>query len=110
MADYDIFNGDADGICALLQLRLAEPRETTLVTGVKRDINLVKKVDASADDEIPADDNLSAHIDTDAETCTGLIVNNYLKGAFLPWAITAAYGDNLHTSAATAAIRFHCQR
>ena len=27
MADYDLFNGDADGICALLQLRFAEPRE-----------------------------------------------------------------------------------
>jgi len=36
MAYYDVFNGDADGICALHQLRLAEPREATLVTGVKR--------------------------------------------------------------------------
>lgn len=42
---FDVFNGDADGIIALLQLRLAEPRETTLVTGVKRDINLLKQVD-----------------------------------------------------------------
>ncbi len=39
--DYDIFNGDADGICALLQLRKAEPRDAQLVTGVKRDINLL---------------------------------------------------------------------
>jgi hypothetical protein len=46
MADFDVFNGDADGICALTQLRLAEPRTTTLVTGVKRDINLLKKVSA----------------------------------------------------------------
>ena len=23
MADFDVFNGDADGICALLQLRIA---------------------------------------------------------------------------------------
>jgi len=38
---YDIFNGDADGICALHQLRLAEPREAELVTGVKRDIRLL---------------------------------------------------------------------
>ena len=38
MADYDVFNGDADGICALVQLRQAEPRDTTLVTGVKRNI------------------------------------------------------------------------
>ncbi len=41
---YDIFNGDADGICALHQLRLAEPREATLVTGVKRDIRLLDQV------------------------------------------------------------------
>jgi len=43
-AYYDIFNGDADGICALHQLRLAEPREATLVTGVKRDIRLLEQV------------------------------------------------------------------
>ena len=40
--DYDVFNGDADGICALIQLRLAEPRpDAVLVTGVKRDIQLL---------------------------------------------------------------------
>ncbi|HIJ89781.1 MAG: acetyltransferase [Desulfobulbaceae bacterium] len=43
-AFYDIFNGDADGICALHQLRLAEPRDATLVTGVKRDIRLLDQV------------------------------------------------------------------
>jgi len=26
MADFDVFNGDADGILSLVQLRLAEPR------------------------------------------------------------------------------------
>ena len=52
MADYDVFNGDADGICALTQLRLAEPRVATLVTGVKRDIDLLNKVDAKAGDRI----------------------------------------------------------
>ncbi len=51
---YDAFNGDADGLCALHQLRLAEPAETTLVTGVKRDIGLLKKIDAQAGDEIVA--------------------------------------------------------
>ena len=30
--NYDVFNGDADGICALIQLRLAEPIKSTLVT------------------------------------------------------------------------------
>lgn len=41
---YDVFNGDADGICALIQLRLAEPAVTTLITGVKRDIALVRQI------------------------------------------------------------------
>lgn len=50
--DYDIFNGDADGICALLQLRKAQPRDSKLITGVKRDINLLAKVDAAAGDRI----------------------------------------------------------
>lgn len=50
--DYDIFNGDADGICALIQLRKAEPRESTLVTGVKRDINLMDKIQAGQGDRV----------------------------------------------------------
>ena len=41
---YDVFNGDADGICALHQMRLAEPAEAHLVTGVKRDIALLQRV------------------------------------------------------------------
>ncbi|MEH6528383.1 MAG: DHH family phosphoesterase [Porticoccus sp.] len=52
MANFDVFNGDADGICALTQLRLAEPREATLITGVKRDINLLKRVEAKSGDRI----------------------------------------------------------
>ncbi len=50
MKVYDIFNGDADGLCALQQLRLADPREATLVTGVKRDIALLGRVDACPGD------------------------------------------------------------
>jgi glycine/D-amino acid oxidase-like deaminating enzyme len=52
MAFYDIFNGDADGLCALHQLRLAEPRAAQLVTGTKREIRLVERVEARAGDEL----------------------------------------------------------
>ncbi len=52
MADIDVFNGDADGICALTQLRLAEPRAARLVTGIKRDIDLLKRVEASSGDRV----------------------------------------------------------
>ena len=52
MAHYDVFNGDADGICALQQLRLANPKSGKLVTGVKRDIKLLEQVNASQGDTI----------------------------------------------------------
>jgi hypothetical protein len=52
MQFYDIFNGDADGICALQQLRLEQPLAATLVTGVKRDVRLLDRVTAKAGDEL----------------------------------------------------------
>ena len=52
MKFYDIFNGDADGICALHQLRLEQPRAAELVTGAKRDIALVGRVAAQAGDQL----------------------------------------------------------
>jgi hypothetical protein len=45
------FNGDADGLCALQQLRLSDPRPAELVTGVKRDIALLERVAGAAGDE-----------------------------------------------------------
>jgi len=50
--DYDVFNGDADGIISLVQLRLSDPREAELVTGRKRDIKLLDRVDAAAGDRV----------------------------------------------------------
>jgi hypothetical protein len=49
---YDIFNGDADGLCALRQLRLHEPLEAELVTGTKREIALVGRVRAQPGDRL----------------------------------------------------------
>ena len=65
MAYFDVFNGDADGICALHQLRLAEPQSSELVTGVKRDIGLLERVRAGTGDrvtvlDIALDSNRSA--------------------------------------------------
>ncbi len=135
---FDAFNGDADGICALHQLRLAEPVASQLVTGVKRDIALLKRVTAQAGDEVTALDiavekniaplqtlldqgvrvrwfdhhnpgelprhaGFEAHIDTAAEVCTSLIVDRYLGGRHRPWAVVAAFGDNLHDAARRAA-------
>ncbi|WP_111979869.1 DHHA1 domain-containing protein [Algibacillus agarilyticus] len=134
MANYDVFNGDADGICALLQLRLAQPLDAKLVTGVKRDIKLLSQVDVekakqvtvldiSMDKnkeplqallakqvnvfycdhhyagDIPASAYLEHIIDTAPDTCTSLLVNQYLDGAYAHWAVVAAYGDNMLTAA-----------
>ncbi len=52
MATIDVFNGDADGICALQQLRLAQTVPSTLITGVKRDIALLDRIQADAGDQI----------------------------------------------------------
>jgi len=136
--NYDLFNGDADGICALLQLRKAEPRDATLITGVKRDINLLANVDAAAGDQItvldvsmdknraaldkalaqgatvfyvdhhfsgdiPAHGNLTAIINESPDVCTAALVNGHLKGRHLDWAVTGAFGDNLHDTARTLA-------
>jgi len=137
MLYYDVFNGDADGICALHQLRLAEPRDAQLVTGVKRDIRLLQQIvsvkaasitilDISLDSnrqeliellktcnvfyvdhhyagDLPQSSRLEAHIDPRAEMCTSLIVDRLLEGAYRPWAVAAAFGDNLHESAAKTA-------
>ncbi len=52
MTHFDVFNGDADGLCALHQLRLAFPREAILVTGAKRDIALLDRVAATPGDTV----------------------------------------------------------
>lgn len=49
MKYIDVFNGDADGLCALIQLRLAQPRKSHIITGIKRDINLLKHVKSGED-------------------------------------------------------------
>jgi hypothetical protein len=53
MNHFDVFNGDADGLCALQQLRLHTPIDDAhLVTGVKRDIALLQRVEAQAGDSL----------------------------------------------------------
>src|SRR6185369_2310415 len=138
MRFYDIFNGDADGLCALHQLRLDQPRAATLITGVKRDIGLLAQIAPTAGDEftvldisldsnrqallhaleagarvryfdhhfageIPNHPLLEPHIDVSANTCTSLIVDQYLSGSHRMWAIVAAFGDNLAAQAYAAA-------
>lgn len=131
---FDVFNGDADGIIALLQLRLNTPKKSQLITGVKRDISLLKQVSANSatsvtvldisleknlqpledllqakvpvfyidhhrSGNIPTSEHLTSIINTDPNTCTSLLVNEYLEGQYAYWAIAAAFGDNMIASA-----------
>jgi len=50
--NFDLFNGDADGICALHQLRMVTPLDSVLVTGLKRDINLLSKINPIPGDKL----------------------------------------------------------
>ena len=59
------FNGDADGLCALQQLHLAEQREAVLVTGPKRRTKLLAGVTAGEGDEVTVLD-VSFHANRDA--------------------------------------------
>ena len=52
MTRYYAFNGDADGLCALQQLRLEDPQPATLVTGVKRDIALLRSIAGANGDAV----------------------------------------------------------
>ena len=46
------YNGDADGICSMVQWGLVNGIEGHRVTGVKRDIELLERVNPNPDDEI----------------------------------------------------------
>jgi hypothetical protein len=130
MTLFYAFNGDADGLCALQQLRLIDPRDATLVTGVKRDIKLLQRVNAADGDHVTALDisldanredlqrllksgasvryfdhhyagplprhaRFEAHIEESPTVCTSTLVDRYFAGRHRPWAIVAAFGDNL---------------
>ncbi len=134
MKFYDVYNGDADGLCALLQLRLVTPRDAVLVSGVKRDIRLLERIDPGEGDiivvtdisldanrgslervlqngaqvtwfdhhypgTIPQHPAFTPHIDTDPRVCSSVLVDRHISGKFRPWAIVAAFGDNLEQTA-----------
>jgi hypothetical protein len=70
----DVFNGDADGLCALQQLRLSEPADSKLITGVKRDIELLSQVQAEAGDIITV---LDISLDKNREPLVALLEQGF---------------------------------
>jgi hypothetical protein len=50
--NIDVCNGDADGLCAVVQWRLHALKPARLVTGLKRDIALLERVQAVAGDAV----------------------------------------------------------
>lgn len=79
MTRFDVFNGDADGICSLQQLRLEMPVESVLVTGPKRDIALLARVPAVRGDIVTVlDVSLDAnHAALDALLARGVDVDYF---------------------------------
>ncbi len=70
MRHFDVFNGDADGLCALHQLRLVTPLDATLITGVKRDIALLDRVAAVPGDSVTV---LDISLDVNRTTLLALL-------------------------------------
>ena len=70
MRRFDVFNGDADGICALHQLRLADPAPAELVTGLKHEIALLARVDAGPGDAVTV---LDVSLDRNREALARLL-------------------------------------
>ena len=64
MPYIDVFNGDADGICALHQLRLHNPQDSSLVTGLKHDTLLLKRIISIRDNTLTIL-NISSHTNRD---------------------------------------------
>ncbi|MDA0236899.1 MAG: DHH family phosphoesterase [Proteobacteria bacterium] len=61
----DIFNGDADGLCGITQLRLAQPKKSSVITGVKRDNALLEQVMLFGVSQVTVVD-ISLHTNRDA--------------------------------------------
>lgn len=65
---YDVCNGDADGLCALHQYRLAHPARAQLITGVKRDIALLERIPCESEigemDVTVLDISLDSNVDS----------------------------------------------
>lgn len=78
MTRYDVFNGDADGLCALQQLRLSFPTDAVLVTGTKRDIRLLERVPAQRGDLVTV---LDVSVDANREALERALA----AGAVVEW-------------------------
>ena len=70
MKSYDVFNGDADGICSLHQLRLAQQMEAELISGVKRDVRLLGRLAGVKSAAVTV---LDISMDTNKEEVAGLL-------------------------------------
>lgn len=70
MNQFDIFNGDADGICALHQLRLAQPADAILISGAKREVTLLRHAHAQMRDRVSV---LDISLDSNRDSLTALL-------------------------------------
>lgn len=78
MGYIDVCNGDADGLFALHQWRLAAPCTSTLITGPKRDIALLQRASATGGDRV-------AVFDLSFEVNRGAVLELLHRGATIDY-------------------------
>ena len=96
---YYVFNGDADGIIAYVQLTLAEgerAKDSALITGVKRDIALLKQVDLDSATRVTV---LDISMEKNIEALTQLLAQD----------VPVFYADHHRTGELSESIAQHSQ-
>lgn len=77
-------------VCDLSVERNRDPLLRLLDAGVR-----VRYFDHHVATHRPSHDKLELHLDGDPQTCTSLLMDRFLGGAFHAWALVGAYGDAL---------------
>ncbi|MBV5335576.1 hypothetical protein JZU48_00695, partial [bacterium] len=100
----DVCHGDADGLCAVVQWRLQNPLQTRLVSGLKREIELLQRLPANRGDEVLVCD---LSLRRNYKALQGLLNAGVRVHYFDHHAVVGAFGDNLGGAAQRLAHTLH---
>ena len=84
MRHIDIFNGDADGIISLIQLRLNQPKDSILLTGVKRENQLMNGFEFHSSDQVTVLDISMEKNQEGLQRALNIGANDYLSKPYEP--------------------------
>lgn len=94
VAEPDLHRGDTIQVFDISYDRNAMAVEKLLGLGIH-----ITYFDHHRASRLRAHPRLDAHIDESRDVCTSLLVDRHCRGVHRPWAIAAAFGDNLSTVA-----------